>query len=115
VASVVIAALAALVLASGTAAGRIQGPYGRGDVQVWTVPARGTARDVVVFAHGWEVKRPVANSSVRQFGPWLSHLASRGSAVIFPRYQYGSIDVPGPARALAFRRGVRLGLSRKRG
>lgn len=77
---------------------------------MWVLAAHGTARDVVVFAHGWEVKRPVANSWVRQFGPWLRHLASGGSAVIFPRYQYGSNDVPGPARALAFRRGVRLGL-----
>jgi pimeloyl-ACP methyl ester carboxylesterase len=110
VASVLIACLAAVVLASATAAGRIEGPFGHGDDQVWIMPAHGPPRDVVVFAHGWEAERPVGNSWARQFRPWLRHLAARGSAVIFPRYQYGSKDVPGPARARAFRRGVRLGL-----
>jgi dienelactone hydrolase len=109
--TVVAAGVAALVLASAAAgAQRIEGPFGGGDDQVWVVPAHGTPRDVVVFAHGWEVKRPVGDSWVRQYGPWLHHLASQGSSVIFPRYQYGGNDVPGQARALAFRRGVRLGL-----
>src|SRR6266702_2898025 len=42
----------------------------------------------------------------------LALVTAHGSAVIFPRYQWGHNDTPGPARATAFRRGVREGLRR---
>jgi acetyl esterase/lipase len=104
------ALLGALVLASGASAGRIDGPFGAGDDQVWVLRPQETPTSIVVFAHGWKTGPPIGKSWVRQFGPWLRHLTAHGCAVIFPRYQYGSKDMPGPARAVAFRRGVRLGL-----
>jgi len=48
---------------------------------------------------------------VGQFRPWLDHLAARGDAVIFPRYQLGG-DTTGPARADSYRAGLAEGLRR---
>lgn len=94
--------------------GVVRGPYGRGAAQVWLVVPRGPVRSVVVFAHGWKTAPPSASYPwVGQFRPWLDHLAARGNAVVFPRYQLGG-DAPGPARAADFERGVALGLARLR-
>ena len=91
----------------------VEGPFGRGAAQVWIVPAEGRLRSIVVFGHGWKVAPPVPTLAwVDQFRPWLDHLASRGNAVVFPRYQLGANDTLGAARVLAYRRGVSTAFAR---
>jgi poly(3-hydroxybutyrate) depolymerase len=107
------AAVAAAVLASTAGAAHVEGPFGHGDEEVWLVLPLGTARSIVVVAHGWKSSPPKYDSWVRQFGPWMTHLTTHGNAVIFPRYQLGHRnDVPGRGRAAAFRTGVAVGLKR---
>jgi pimeloyl-ACP methyl ester carboxylesterase len=94
---------------------RIEGPFGRAAAQVWILPAEGRLRSVVVFGHGWKAAPPVSRFAwVAQFRPWLDHLASRGNAVVFPRYQLGASDSVGPARVLAYRRGLATAFARLR-
>ncbi len=52
---------------------------------------------VVLFLHGWGATLP------RNYRPWLDHLARRGNAVIYPRYQDSVLTPPsqGPAEACA--------------
>ena len=106
------AALVATVLVLGGVApaahaSRVEGPFGRGSAQVWLVLPTGAARSVVVFGHGWKHAPPVpALAWVDQFRPWLEHLAARGNAVIFPRYQLGTGDSLGLPRVLAYRQGL---------
>jgi hypothetical protein len=92
---------------------RVLGPFGSGADQAWLVVPAGRVRSVVVFAHGWKQFPPSPEDAwVAQFRPWLDHLASRGSAVIFPRYQLGGADAFGPMLVEAFRRGVATGFAR---
>ncbi|MHB8643045.1 MAG: alpha/beta fold hydrolase [Gaiellaceae bacterium] len=96
----------ALTLAA--AGPRVSGPFGRGAAQVCIVGPAGRVRDVVVFGHGWKVAPPsVSYPWVGQFRPWLDHLAASGSAVIFPRYQFGGDDPQDASRVRAFDAGVR--------
>jgi len=90
----------------------VRGPFGAGRNQTWIVPARGPARDVVVFGHGWKTAPSAGISWVRQFGPWLEHLRAAGSDVVFPRYQAGGETSPSPALVEAFRHGAEAGLAR---
>jgi pimeloyl-ACP methyl ester carboxylesterase len=102
-----------LVPVTAASAGRVEGPFGRGDGQVWLVLPRGPVRSIVVFGHGWKVAPPSASQSwVGQFRPWLDHLTAAGSAVLFPRYQLGVNDVPGLGRVAAYRRGLHEGFKR---
>jgi acetyl esterase/lipase len=65
-------------------------PYGTGAKQVWVLtPTRGVVRSVVVYLHGWGAYLPFEWHQV-----WMDHLLARGSAVLFPRYQEGSLDDP---------------------
>jgi hypothetical protein len=65
-------------------------PYGTGAQQVWVLtPTRGDVKSVVVYLHGWTAYLPFEWHEV-----WMDHLLTRGSAVIFPRYQEGSSDDP---------------------
>lgn len=51
---------------------------------------RARPRSAVVFLHGWKATpRSSGSAWVAQFRPWLDHLASRGSVVLFPAYQTG--------------------------
>ena len=43
---------------------------------------------VVVFLHGWGAPDPGF------YRPWLEHLARRGSAVVYPRYQDSFVEPP---------------------
>jgi acetyl esterase/lipase len=91
---------------------RTEGPFGSGAQSVWIIRPAGEIRSIVVFGHGWKAAPPSSEAPwVRQFGPWLAHLLSRGSAIVFPRYQLGGED-PSAAQVDAFRRGVALGLAR---
>jgi hypothetical protein len=114
--AVVVAVIALATAVGSTAqAARVEGPFGRGAAQVWIVLPKGLPRSVVVFGHGWKLAPPVPPLAwIDQFRPWLDHLASRGNAIIFPRYQFGANDSLGTPRVLAYRRGlvrafVRLG------
>ncbi len=112
-----LAAAAAVLIpchaSSGALRPRLEGPFGSGSSQVWLLRPTGRIRSVVVFGHGWKLHPPSAEHPwVGQFRPWLDHLAERGSAVVFPRYQLGSGDNQGPDRADDYRRGVALGLER---
>jgi hypothetical protein len=89
---------------------RIDGPYGRSASQVWVVVPDRPVRSVVVFGHGWKLAPPSpANSWVGQFRPWLDHLATGGSAVIFPRYQLGVGDAQDATRVRDFAIGIHIG------
>jgi hypothetical protein len=109
---IAVAALAAAAVSTARAS-RVEGPFGRGAAQVWIVLPQGRPRAVVVFGHGWKLAPPVpALAWVDQFRPWLDHLASRGNAVVFPRYQLGENDSLGSARVLAYRRGLAAAFAR---
>jgi dienelactone hydrolase len=89
-----VAALAAALLVSlgaGTAAGaptcRLEGPLGTGAAQSWILRPAGRPRSIVVYAHGWTATDP--NDWHRRE---LDHLCSRGSVVVFPRYQRDALD-----------------------
>jgi acetyl esterase/lipase len=87
-----------------TAAG-VATPYGLGASQVWVLrPARGEVRSAVVYVHGWGAALPFEWHLA-----WFDHLLSRGSAVIFPRYQGGSADDPLVTTPLDLRLGLELG------
>jgi len=43
---------------------------------------------VVVFLHGWGAPDPA------YYRPWLEHLARRGNAVVYPRYQDSFVEPP---------------------
>ncbi len=104
-----VGAVIALATAVGSTAraAHVEGPFGRGAAQVWIVLPEARPRSVVVFGHGWKLGPPVPPLAwIDQFRPWLDHLASRGNAIVFPRYQLGANDSLGTPRVLAYRRGL---------
>ncbi len=110
----VVAVAAALLAAPHAEAGspRVVGPFGRGADAVWLVPAVGHTRAIVVFGHGWKTAPPSSPQAwPAQFMPWLEHLARRGDAVVFPRYQLGG-DATGAPRAADFEAGLRAAFER---
>ena len=46
------------------------------------------ALPAVLFLHGWGATEPA------YYRPWLEHLARRGNAVIYPRYQDSALEPP---------------------
>lgn len=62
----------------------VEGPFGQGADQVWVVRPTGPTRSVVVFLHGLG---GASEDTPVNHVPWLLHLAQRGSAVIYPRYE----------------------------
>ena len=94
---------------------RIEGPFGTGAAEVWLVQPPGPVRAIVIFGHGWKEAPPSTGAPwVKQFRPWLDHLARRGDAVIFPRYQLGG-DATGAARARSFRAGLQTAFAQMPG
>jgi predicted esterase len=86
---------------------RVEGPFGQGADQVWLVRPTGPTRSVVVFLHG--LGSPIEDTPANHV-PWLLHLAQRGSAVIYPRYESApTIENQAKADEHALR-GVALGL-----
>ncbi len=85
---------------------RITGPFGPGRGQVWLLHPPGDVESIVLFAHGWTAVHPTDWHRAR-----LDHLCTRGSLVVFPRYQVDELDT----FALGvdgFRHGVRTAFSR---
>lgn len=80
-------------------------PYGVGASQVWVLrPTRREVRSAVVYVHGWGAALPFEWHLA-----WFDHLLSRGSAVIFPRYQGGSVLDPLVTTPLDLRLALQLG------
>jgi dienelactone hydrolase len=82
-----------------------EGPFGKGASQVWLFRPQGKPRSLVVFVHGLG-SRELTPQNHR---PWLEHLARRGSAVLYPRYEQRAGDRDAVLHILA---GVRTGLAK---
>lgn len=78
---------------------------GRGAAGATVLLPRRQTLPTVVFLHGWGAVDP------RNYEPWLEHLARRGSAVVYPRYQTSALALPTTVLANAVL-GVRAGLAR---
>jgi pimeloyl-ACP methyl ester carboxylesterase len=69
---------------------------GKGTHQVWLFEPKGEEpKSLVVFIHG---RGDVTEDTPANHRPWLRHLAARGNAVLYPRYE----TIPGDARGLRF-------------
>jgi pimeloyl-ACP methyl ester carboxylesterase len=69
---------------------------GRGTHQVWLFEPTGRKpKAMVVFVHG---RGDAREDTPYYHRPWLRHLAGRGNAVLYPRYE----TIPGDSRALRF-------------
>lgn len=69
---------------------------GEGTHQVWLFePKSREPKALVVFLHG---RGDAREDTPYYHRPWLRHLAERGNAVLYPRYE----QVPGDSRALRF-------------
>ena len=93
--------LAALVTAAGCGGSggphlkalQQQGPFGSGANEVWFYAAKGKARSLVIFLHGYGGP---TEETPKNHVPWLKHLAAEGSDVIYPRYEVGGAQNPYP-------------------
>ena len=85
----------------------VEGPYGQGADQVWVVRPTGPPKSVVVFLHGLG---GATEDTPANHVPWLLHLARRGSAVIYPRYEVAATIDAQPVAAEHALKGVALGL-----
>jgi len=86
---------------------RVEGPFGKGADQVWVVRPTGPTKSVVVFLHGLG---GATEDTPANHVPWLLHLADRGSAVIYPRYEVAATIDAQPTAAEHALKGVALGL-----
>ena len=69
---------------------------GTGPNQVWLFEPKGhEPKALLVFLHG---RGDAREDTPYYHRPWLRHLADRGSAVLYPRYE----TIPGDSRALRF-------------
>jgi dienelactone hydrolase len=69
---------------------------GEGTHQVWLFEPEGKEpKALVVFLHG---RGDAREDTPYYHRPWLRHLAERGNAVLYPRYE----KIPGDSRALRF-------------
>jgi dienelactone hydrolase len=69
---------------------------GKGEHQVWLFEPKGREpKALVVFIHG---RGGAREDTPYYHRPWLRHLAERGNAVLYPRYE----QIPGDARGLRF-------------
>jgi poly(3-hydroxybutyrate) depolymerase len=61
-----------------------EGPLGKGASGVWLYRPAGKPKDLVVFLHGQGGPGEAKPDNHR---PWINHLVSRGSIVVYPRYE----------------------------
>jgi pimeloyl-ACP methyl ester carboxylesterase len=74
----------------------VERSVGKGGHQVWLFERSGQRpKALVVFIHG---RGGVREDTPYYHRPWLRHLAERGNAVLYPRYE----QIPGDARGLRF-------------
>jgi len=76
--------------------GVVEHSVGTGEHQVWLFEPNGhNPKALVVFIHG---RGGAREDTPYYHRPWLRHLAERGNAVLYPRYE----QIPGDARGLRF-------------
>ena len=76
--------------------GVLERSLGEGTNQVWLFEPKGQEpKALVVFLHG---RGDAREDTPYYHRPWLRHLAARGNAVLYPRYE----TIPGDSRALRF-------------
>ncbi len=76
--------------------GILERSIGRGAHQVWLFEPKGEQpKTLVVFIHG---RGDETEDTPANHRPWLRHLAARGNAVLYPRYE----TIPGDSRGLRF-------------
>ncbi len=80
-----------------------EGPFGKGDDQVWIERPHGKPRAVVVLLHG------LSRRTTLDFRPWLHHLAEQGDAAVFPLYE---AEPPAPRARDHALVGLRIALHR---
>jgi predicted esterase len=61
-----------------------EGPIGKGASGVWLYQPAGKPKDVVVYFHGQGGPKEATPANHL---PWIRHLVSRGSIVVYPRYE----------------------------
>jgi acetyl esterase/lipase len=83
----------------------LNGPFGKGASQVWIFRPSGKPRSLFVFIHGLGSHE----LTPQNHRPWLEHLARRGSAVLYPRYEQRAGDRDAVLHVLA---GIRIGMKR---
>ncbi len=76
---------------------------------MWVLWPHERPTSIVVFGHGWSTPLPTDG-----FAPWIAHLRTRGSIVLYPRYRTSAPESVGAALQ-AFATGVRTGFARLRG
>jgi len=70
-----------------------EGPIGKGASGVWIYTPAGKPKDVVVYFHGQGGPKEATPANHL---PWIKHLVSRGSVVIYPRYEIAYEQDPMP-------------------
>jgi predicted esterase len=85
---------------SGPSKATSEGPIGKGASGVWIYTPAGKPKDVVVYFHGQG--GPQEATPVNHL-PWIKHLVSRGSVVIYPRYEIAFEEDPMPFIVTAVR------------
>jgi poly(3-hydroxybutyrate) depolymerase len=61
-----------------------EGPLGKGASGVWIYRPAGKPKDLVIFLHG---QGGPDEAKPDNHLPWINHLVSRGSVVVYPRYE----------------------------
>lgn len=61
-----------------------EGPIGKGASGIWIYRPAGTPKDLVIYLHG---QGGPTEATPDNHLPWLKHLVSRGSIVLYPRYE----------------------------
>jgi poly(3-hydroxybutyrate) depolymerase len=61
-----------------------EGPLGKGASGVWIYRPAGEPKDLVIFLHG---QGGPDEAKPDNHLPWINHLVSRGSVVVYPRYE----------------------------
>jgi poly(3-hydroxybutyrate) depolymerase len=61
-----------------------EGPLGKGASGVWIYRPAGEPKDLVIFLHG---QGGPGEAKPDNHVPWINHLVSRGSVVVYPRYE----------------------------
>jgi poly(3-hydroxybutyrate) depolymerase len=61
-----------------------EGPLGKGASGVWLYRPAGKPKDLVIFLHG---QGGPEEATPKNHLPWINHLVSRGSLVVYPRYE----------------------------
>ena len=61
-----------------------EGPIGQGSSGVWLYRPAGKPKDLVVYFHG---QGGPTEATPTNHLPWIRHLVSRGSIVVYPRYE----------------------------